>query len=304
MLVLLKSFIFLFMTDEILDLVFPFRHNPHGTISGRQLGEAAHRLVANSLQHMKVDRNGYGDRMHGSPLPYAAAPYVPPVPSYQEYGVYDQGYNRFSQPRTDSYPAGYSQSSISAAQPPYDGGYSQHYASNTSHHPNRRYHPQYDRNSSGEHPTHLYNPSGIHQNGGPRYPPRPMGPTSSGANLYPPQGGYSGYQSPAAGSFNQWGGANQSMPRGYGQGQHHQRRDGGYQQYHDQQRNYSHLQGNHQQRGNQGQHQPRGNQGQYVRDNQQRGNYGHHQQNNQQRNNQFTALDRRPKRPPPGGDGH
>ncbi|KAH9759023.1 5'-3' exoribonuclease [Citrus sinensis] len=280
------------------------RHNPHGTISGRQLGEAAHRLVANSLQHMKVDRNGYGDRMHGSPLPYAAAPYVPPVPSYQEYGVYDQGYNRFSQPRTDSYPAGHSQSSISAAQPPYDGGYSQHYASNTSHHPNRRYHPQYDRNSSGEHPTHLYNPSGIHQNGGPRYPPRPMGPTSSGANLYPPQGGYSGYQSPAAGSFNQWGGANQSMPRGYGQGQHHQRRDGGYQQYHDQQRNYSHLQGNHQQRGNQGQHQPRGNQGQYVRDNQHRGNYGHHQQNNQQRNNQFTALDRRPKRPPPGGDGH
>ncbi|ESR48395.1 5'-3' exoribonuclease [Citrus sinensis] len=280
------------------------RHNPHGTISGRQLGEAAHRLVANSLQHMKVDRNGYGDRMHGSPLPYAAAPYVPPVPSYQEYGVYDQGYNRFSQPRTDSYPAGHSQSSISAAQPPYDGGYSQHYASNTSHHPNRRYHPQYDRNSSGEHPTHLYNPSGIHQNGGPRYPPRPMGSTSSGANLYPPQGGYSGYQSPAAGSFNQWGGANQSMPRGYGQGQHHQRRDGGYQQYHDQQRNYSHLQGNHQQRGNQGQHQPRGNQGQYVRDNQQRGNYGHHQQNNQQRNNQFTALDRRPKRPPPGGDGH
>lgn len=300
----IKEIYFLSMADEIFDLVFPFRHNPHGTISGRQLGEAAHRLVVNSLQHMEVDHNGYGDHMHGSLLPYAAVPYIPPVPSYQERGVYDQGYDRFLQPRTDSYPAGHSQPPISAAQPRYDSGYNQHYASNTSHYPNRRYHPQYERNSSGEQQTHLYNSSGIHQNGGPRYPPRPLGPTSSGANVYPPQGGYSGYQSPAAGSFNQWGGANQSMPRGYGQGQHHQRRDGGCQQYNDQQRNYSHRQGKYQQRGNQGHHQPRGNQGHYVQDNQQRGNYSHNQLNNQQINNQYSALDRRPKRPPPPGNGH
>lgn len=243
---------------------------------------------------MKVDHNGYGNHMRGPPRPYAAAPYIPPVPSYQEYGGYDQGYHRIPEPRTDHYSGGYSQSSIPGVQPPYDSGYGQQYASTTSHPPNRRSHPQYERNTSGEHPMQLSNSPVVHQNGGPRYPNRPV-----------PQDGYSGvqsYQSPAAGNFNQWGGANQSIPRGgYA---HNQRRD--YHQQHNsgQQRNYSHHQENYQQRGNQGYHQQRGNQGNYQHNNQQRINHADHQQNNQQRSNQFSALDRRSnKRPPPPGNG-
>ncbi|KAG9458025.1 hypothetical protein H6P81_002533 [Aristolochia fimbriata] len=44
------------------------RQNPPGTVSGRQLGEAAHRLVVNSLQ-VKMDLNDGGHR-HGLPVAY------------------------------------------------------------------------------------------------------------------------------------------------------------------------------------------------------------------------------------------
>ncbi|KAM7518175.1 hypothetical protein LguiB_017137 [Lonicera macranthoides] len=43
------------------------RHNPQGSISGRQLGEASHRLVANSLHR---ERQSYGDKKYGPPNTY------------------------------------------------------------------------------------------------------------------------------------------------------------------------------------------------------------------------------------------
>ncbi|KAK1262036.1 5'-3' exoribonuclease 3 [Acorus gramineus] len=48
------------------------RQNPHGNISGRQLGEAAHRLVVNSLQ-VKRDSNFVDPVMHSPQQPYGAA---------------------------------------------------------------------------------------------------------------------------------------------------------------------------------------------------------------------------------------
>ncbi|KAL5847801.1 hypothetical protein ACOSQ3_011325 [Xanthoceras sorbifolium] len=251
------------------------RHNPRGTMSGHQLGEASHRLVVNSLQ-LKGDRNGYGNHMHASPQPYAAAPYVLPPTSYHDYRGHHQGHHRIMQPSIPTIPT------------PYD----QHHASPTSHLPYRRSYPQYERHNQsaagGDHSVHVYQPSGVQLNGGPRYPPRPRAPTSG---VYPNQGGYSGYQSyqsPGAGNTQQWGGSlgpqtNQSIPRGYG---HHQARgDQGHQQYNNQHR---------------------GSHGHYQQNSQQRGNQGHHQHYNQERgNNQFSALDRRPnKRQPPPGNGN
>ncbi|KAK2660700.1 hypothetical protein Ddye_007233 [Dipteronia dyeriana] len=256
------------------------RHNPHGTMSGPRLGEASHRLLVNSLQS-KVDRNGYVNHMNAPPQPYAATPYVPPPTSYQDYRGHGQGHHRIMQPSISTTPVA-----------PYDSGYGQHPASSTSHPTYRRSHPQYERrnqSATGGDPSMLvYQPSAIHQNGGPRYPPRPSAHTS-GVVLN--QGGYNdayqSYQSPGASNFQQWGGslspqANQSIPRAYA-----------HQQYNNPQRgNYGHYQQNSQQRGNRGH---------YQHNNQQRGNHSHHQQ----RGNQFSTLDRRPyKREPPPGNGN
>ncbi|KAJ0024742.1 hypothetical protein Pint_09130 [Pistacia integerrima] len=277
------------------------RQNPRGTISGRELGEASHRLIVNSLQS-KVDHNGYGNHMRGPPVPYAAVPYVPPVPSYHDYRGHDQGHHRIPQPRTDGSPSGNPRSSVPARS--YDSGYGQQYSSSTPQPPHRRSHPQYDRNNrsanSGEQPIDLYNPSGIHLNGGPRYPPRPMAQTS-GATAYSRQGGYSSiqsYQPPGVGSAHQWGGpqANQSVPRGYG---HHQQRGDQNQHYNQQRGN----QGYNQNSGNQGHYQNRGNQGHHQYNNPQRVNYSHHQQGG----SQYSALDRRPNKgppPPPPGNSY
>ncbi|XP_044510713.1 5'-3' exoribonuclease 3-like isoform X2 [Mangifera indica] len=273
------------------------RQNPRGTISGRELGEASHRLLVNSLQ-LKVNHNGYANHMQDPPVPYAATPYIPAVPSYHDYRAHDQGHHRISQPRTDYSPAGHPRSSVPARS--YDGGYGQPHLSST---PHTRSQPQYDRNNrsanSGGQPMDLYNPSAIYLNGGPRYPPRPV-VQASGATSYSHQGGYSNFQSykpPGAGSAHQRGGmpANQSIPRGYG---NHQQRGDQNQQHYNQQRG---NQGNYQSRGNQGHYQNRGNQGHHQFNNQQRVNYSHHQRSG----NQYSSLDRRPNKglpppPPPG----
>ncbi|KAG4964092.1 hypothetical protein JHK82_040757 [Glycine max] len=59
------------------------RKNPPGSISGRELGDAAHRLIVNSLQ-AKVDTNGYRHPHNGPPISYPApmGHYRQPVPSY------------------------------------------------------------------------------------------------------------------------------------------------------------------------------------------------------------------------------
>ncbi|KAJ9554058.1 hypothetical protein OSB04_018103 [Centaurea solstitialis] len=99
------------------------RNNPHGAISGRQLGDAAHRLVVNSLQ-VKTDRNGYHHHQVYTPNPYGLPPpsssfhhnrpyyqeptvmmqsrsgYLPPGPSNMaatDYGqAYSNPYNRLN----------------------------------------------------------------------------------------------------------------------------------------------------------------------------------------------------------------
>ncbi|KAJ6826282.1 5'-3' exoribonuclease 3-like [Iris pallida] len=50
-----------------------FRQNPPGSISGRRLGEAAHRLVKNSVQ-MQTERGSAAERRHAPRTPYDAAP--------------------------------------------------------------------------------------------------------------------------------------------------------------------------------------------------------------------------------------
>ncbi|KAK7280736.1 hypothetical protein RJT34_25803 [Clitoria ternatea] len=61
------------------------RKNPPGSMYGRELGDAAHRLVVNSLQ-VKVDTNGNRHPHNGPPIPYPAqAGHRPPVHSYNNY---------------------------------------------------------------------------------------------------------------------------------------------------------------------------------------------------------------------------
>ncbi|KAE9588345.1 hypothetical protein Lal_00003136 [Lupinus albus] len=58
------------------------RQNPPGSTSGRDLGNAAHRLVVNSLQ-AKVGTNGYHHPNNGPPLSYAAPRgHSQPLPPY------------------------------------------------------------------------------------------------------------------------------------------------------------------------------------------------------------------------------
>ncbi|KAJ6773576.1 5'-_3' EXORIBONUCLEASE [Salix purpurea] len=187
------------------------RNNTPGSIAGRQLGEASHRLVANSLQQ-RGDRNGYGNHMHARP-PYIAASRGPPLSSYSN-GLHNQGPHGMLRPRMDYSHAGYPRSTGPRIPPHRDHEYVEPYASagpNPSY--NSRLPPQYE--------------SEFHQNGGPGYPHGPVAHISTGPTTYAFQGGYDAYpsrQSPGAGSHQQWGGrfpppSNHNSPRGFG---HHQ----------------------------------------------------------------------------------
>lgn len=166
----------------------PFRNNHQGAVSGRQLGDAAHRLVANSL-HMKTDRNVNGD--HYVRPPYATS-HGPTFPSNQTNGPHGQEYS-----------------------------YKQPYASSSTRHPHNQHHPQLDRNRG--YPVQGYYSQGSHQNGfayQPRGPHQAIrGPTPSSAGVpYYQQGGYNNrgsYQSHGGGNYNhQGGGPPTGNPRG------------------------------------------------------------------------------------------
>ncbi|GMY28285.1 5'-3' exoribonuclease 3 isoform X2 [Fagus crenata] len=203
-----------------------------GAISGQQLGEAAHRLVVNSLQ-VKADRNGYGNQMHAPPQSYPVPPYRPQLPSYQNDRYHEQVYNRLPPPRTGHPPRGHPQYSNSTGPGYHDDGYKPPYVSSAARHPNNRSHPQnYERNNrsvphnSGEHSRNVYYPPGVSQNAGPMYAGRQVAQTPNVVRAHPYQGSYNSfqnYQPPGASSQQQWVNgaptANQSFPRGYGRPQ-------------------------------------------------------------------------------------
>ncbi|KDP36941.1 hypothetical protein JCGZ_08232 [Jatropha curcas] len=207
------------------------RHNPPGTISGRQLGEVSHRLVMNSLQ-LKVDHNGYANHLHIQTSPYAAAPHVPPHSSYLN-GLHDPGRQRIAQPRTDYSNSGHHRSSNPSH---YNQGYDRPYASSTAipHHNGSRNRYERENRSNGQHSRHqAYHTPEFDQNGGPQYLPGSIPQASSGPPTYGYQGGYDGYQkhqSPGAGTHQHWSGgfpplSNQNVPVGY---DHHQQRGNRY----------------------------------------------------------------------------
>lgn len=198
-----------------------FRQAPSGAISGQHLGEAAHRLVVNSLQ-VKADRNGYGNRMHGPPHSYPVPPYRPQLPSYRN--------NQMPPPRPGHHPRGPPQYSNSIGQGYRDDRYKPPYVSSAPHHPNSRHQPQnYERNNrsvthnSGEHSRSLYYPpSGGGQIAVPMFAGIPLAQTPNGVRAHPYQAGYNSsqnYQPPGASSQQHWLNgaptANHSFPRGY-----------------------------------------------------------------------------------------
>lgn len=197
------------------------RQAPSGAISGQHLGEAAHRLVVNSLQ-VKADRNGYGNRMHGPPHSYPVPPYRPQLPSYQN--------NQMPPPRPGHHPRGPPQYSNSIGQGYHDDRYKPPYVSSAPHHPNSRPQPQnYERNNrsvthnSGDHSRNLYYPpSGGGQIALPMFAGIPLAQTPNGVRAHPYQAGYNSsqnYQPPGASSQQHWLNgaptANHSFPRGY-----------------------------------------------------------------------------------------
>ncbi|OAY50600.1 5'-3' exoribonuclease 3 isoform X2 [Manihot esculenta] len=204
------------------------RHNPPGTISGRHLGEASHRLVVNSLQ-VKVDRNGYAHHLHAPPPSYAAAPHVPPHYSHSN-GFHDPGRHGIVHPRRDYSHAGQHRFS----NPHYNRGYGQPYASSGGNHHYDGSNPQYERDnrSGGPHSRQVHNTPEFHQNGGPRHLHGSITQTSPGVTAYGYQGAYDNYQrhqSLGVGG-QQWGDgfpplADQNVPRGYN---HHQQRGNRY----------------------------------------------------------------------------
>ncbi|KDP25015.1 hypothetical protein JCGZ_23998 [Jatropha curcas] len=199
------------------------RRNPPGTISGRQLGEASHRLVINSLQ-LKVDRNGYANRSHTPTSPYTAAPHVLSHSSYSN--------GRTAQSRMDYSNSGHHRSSNPTH---YDQGYARPYASsdaNPQH--NGSCNREKENQSNGQHSgQQVYHPPEFHQNGGLQSLPGSILQTSYGATNYGDQGGYEGYQnhqSPRADKHQHWGGGfppsvNQNVPGRY---DHHQQRGNKY----------------------------------------------------------------------------
>ncbi|XP_009591840.1 5'-3' exoribonuclease 3-like isoform X2 [Nicotiana tomentosiformis] len=217
------------------------RHHHPGAISGRQLGEAAHRLVANSLQK-KEDRGGHGDyrrayngQGHGDqPASYPAA-HGPPFPSFQthRYNVHENTRPSFghsardvgNQPRSSGsstvrhhYDHSYSESYV----PPDVGSYS-------------RSHPHHESGGrpvtrSRDYRSRGHHTDGMQHNGGYSYSSHATHPQHVGQVPVPPtanfhqQSGYNtstSYEPYGAGNYNQRGAGRAPQTNQNVRGYHH-----------------------------------------------------------------------------------
>ncbi|KNA10781.1 hypothetical protein SOVF_141160 isoform A [Spinacia oleracea] len=155
------------------------RPNPPGSISGRQLGEAAHRLVINSLQ-VRADQTGY-----------ARSPAYGPVDSHPDNRYYGQEHSGMMPPPRAAYlGAGYQR-------PP----------AMTQIHQSQPYSSQYGRPNSQNQRSNISAPVQGY------YPPVPQyHPAEPAPGAYHHQSG----QSYGVGGYNQWGGRPQSHNAGRG----------------------------------------------------------------------------------------
>ncbi|KAL9266869.1 5'-3' exoribonuclease 3-like protein [Drosera capensis] len=202
------------------------RQNPPGSLSGRQLGEAAHRLVFNSLQ---LRPPAYATAPYG--LPAAAVPH--PGGRYQ-----DQEYSSMVPPGTypqveripSHLPPKFIHDLSSRPHYPHDGTKYQQGRnySVSGRNPNRSYgrsNYQNERNNQSfagrERPTVGYYPPPVTYQNGTHYPPRHAAPVAGGYDYQQSNSSnYRSHQSYGAGGHNQLHGASGSHPnhaaRGYG----------------------------------------------------------------------------------------
>ncbi|WZY76959.1 hypothetical protein YC2023_023343 [Brassica napus] len=178
--------------------------NPPGSLSGLHLGDAAHRLVTNSLQ-TRTDRHGYQaadghHQQHHHGHGYNQPPYAPQVPyQYGGYNAPPHGVQDYAPPQS--------------RQPPYQsrGGYQ-------------------PRGTSGRFPS---DPYPVQSRGGGHHR------DNRGGGGY--SGGYNQHQQQQQHWDGQGGEEHYNNQRGYGGGQHHRqqggdrnRRGGGSHHHHDQ----------------------------------------------------------------------
>lgn len=212
------------------------RHNSQGSISGPHLGDAARRLVANSLQ-VKTERNGYGDQ-YAQPPSYAAS-HGPPYPSYQNNRHQGREQYRMAPPNAahlaHSSEGHHNLPNPVPVQNRFDHSYGQPYVPSATRNPQSRYHPPLERSElpadqSRDYLTHGHYAPGLQQNG---YVYQPRGPhhvaqtppIPAGAQFYQ-QGGYNNrgsFQSYGATNYHHQSGgggrppqANPNPSRGYG----------------------------------------------------------------------------------------
>lgn len=178
------------------------RKNPPGAISGRELGEAARRLIVNSLQ-AKVDSNGYRPPHNGPPMSY-------PAPMGHRQPVHSYGYDSrpgyvamppVSAPSLQSRPQFAPYNAVPTAQ---QYGYNQPYQPP----PVPAYNPRQQSNSYERNDYQHHYPRNHHQGSGGRHGYQSSG--NANARFTNTQGAYASHHhhnqnfQPSRGSYQNW----------------------------------------------------------------------------------------------------